>query len=323
MRAKRVLTKLSQVLLVVGALLLVIAGCAKKTEKTSFQKIANGVDSRVTYYYQDDKVTKQTTSNKITYTSLRVNNKAEAKKAVKDEVQKYNDTKGVTDKITYHDTYLQERVVVDLNKASVSDFLKLAGTYSNSSSSKKKYISFEKSEKLIKDQGFSKVSDGKYKNLPKKDLKVRKAITMDQYNSIKITYGSTAGTTVTEMTKKLGKPDTTPATSSGSYTWYTNYTKTGYLRVTVNDKKEATSKFMLQPTVENTKFSEDKYNQINKEIPESELLEKMGEPYQVTTYSSREMIYYITKDSTGQTIQNEYVFQVENGKVTGKQSKEG
>src|SRR5699024_4941661 len=142
------------------------------------------------------------------------------KKAVKPTLKKYNDTKGVTDKITYHDSYLDEKVTVDLSKASVKDFLKLAGTNSSTDDKKAKFISFEKSEKLIKSQGFTKIEDGKFKSLPKSDLKVKKAISMDQFNSIKLAKDKQAGTTVDELTKELGKPDnTTEGSSYGSYTW--------------------------------------------------------------------------------------------------------
>ncbi|GKS81474.1 hypothetical protein LPAF129_11600 [Ligilactobacillus pabuli] len=324
MKVKKMSIRLVQVLFALGAMLLIVAGCTPKTEHTSFQKIGNGSDSRVTYYYQKDKVVKQTTANKITYATLRVNNNAEAKKAVKSTLKKYNDTKGVTDKITYHDSYLDEKVTVDLSKASVKDFLKLAGTNSSTDSDKKaKFISFEKSEKLIKKQGFTKIEDGKFKSLPKADLKVKKAISMDQFNSIKLAKDKQAGTTVDELTKEFGKPDnTSEGSASGSYTWYTNYTKTGYVRVSTNDKKEATSKFLLQPSVENKKFTPEKYDAVNKEISQDELLDQMGAPYQVQMTPTIGLIYYITKDESGQNIKGQYLFEVRDGKVVGKQAKE-
>lgn len=311
---------LSKLLLLLGVLLLVVTGCAKKTEKANFQKIANGVDSRVTYYYQDDKVVKQTTTNKIAYSALRVNNPAEAKKAIKSNVQKYNDTKGVTDKITYHDSYLDEHVTVDLSKASVKDFLKLSGTASTSDSKKKQFISFKKSAELVKDQGFKRIKDGKYKSLPKSALRVRKNVSMKQYNAIKLADDDKTGTTLAEVTKTMGKPDSsTEGSSSSTYTWYTNYAKSSYLYVSVNDKKQVQSKILYQPTaMDKKKFSAEKYNQINKEISADELISKLGAPYQITSNSSREMYFYIIEDGSGN--QKQYVFQVENGKVTGKQS---
>lgn len=318
MKVKSTSSKIKGILLVVATMLLIIAGCSKKTEKTTYQQVKNGIDSRVTYYYQDDKVVKQTTANKITYTSLRANDKNEAKDKIKDEVQKYNDTKGVTDKIAYHDSYLKENVTVDLEKASVNDFLKLTGdSKSADSSSKKKYISLEKSEKLIKKQGFKKVEDGKYKEIPKAELQVKKPLTMKQYNEINVEKDDQGGTTIAELKDKYGKPD---SSNTSTYTWYTNYTHSGYLRVTTNDKDKVQNKFLLQPTVENDKFSPEKYNDINDEISEDELIEKLGTPYQVETSSTSGIIYYITKDTTGQRIQDEYAFQVENGKITGKKS---
>lgn len=318
MKAKSISLRTGKLLLVVATTLLIIAGCGKKTEKATYQQVKNGVDSRVTYYYQDDKVVKQTTSNKITYTSLRSNNKSEAKDRIKDEVQKYNDTKGVKDKISYHDSYLNEHVSVDLNKASVNDFLKLSGDNNTSdSSSKKKYISLKKSEKLIKKQGYKKVKDGKYKELPKTDLEVKKPLTMKQYNDVQVSKDNKGGTTLDDLKDKFGKPDNS---SSSTYTWYTNYTHSGYFRVSTNDKDEVQSKFLLQPTVENNKFSPEKYADINDEISEDDLVEKLGTPYQVETSGERGIIYYITKDSSGQRIQDEYLFQVEDGTITGKKS---
>lgn len=323
MKAKNVPLKLTKILLVAAMMLLIIAGCGKKTEKATFQQVKNGVDSRVTYYYQDDKVVKQTTDNKITYASLKANNKSEAKDQIKSEVQKYNDTKGVKDEIKYHDSYLKEKVSVDLKEASVDDFLKLSGeTTSADSDSKKKYISFEKSEDLIKKQGYKKIKDGKYKQIPKDELKVKKPLTMKQYNEVAVAKSGKEdkkGTTVNELKDKLGKAD---RSSDTSYTWYTNYTKSDYFRVTINDKDEVQSKFLLQPTANNNKFSPEKYDEINDEISEDELVEKLGEPYQAQTSSDRGIIYYITKDEAGQRIQAEFAFQVENGKITGKRSTE-
>ena len=323
MKEKNVSLKFTKILLVAAMMLLIIAGCGKKTEKATFQQVKNGVDSRVTYYYQDDKVVKQTTDNKITYASLKANNKDEAKDQIKSEVQKYNDTKGVKDEIKYHDSYLKEKVSVDLKEASVDDFLKLSDqTTSADSGKKKKYISFEKSEDLIKKQGFKKIKDGKYKQLPKAELQVKKPLTMKQYNEIAVAKSgkeAKKGTTVDELKDKLGKAD---RSSDTSYTWYTNYTETNYFRVTVNDQDEVQSKFLLQPTVKNNKFSPEKYDKINDEISEDELIEKLGEPYQAQTYSDRGVIYYVTKDDAGQKIQAEFGFQVEDGKVTGKRSTE-
>ncbi|HIZ96906.1 MAG TPA: DUF1307 domain-containing protein [Candidatus Ligilactobacillus excrementavium] len=317
MKEKNVSLKFTKILLVAAMMLLIIAGCGKKTEKATFQQVKNGVDSRVTYYYQDDKVVKQTTDNKITYASLKANNKDEAKDQIKSEVQKYNDTKGVKDEIKYHDSYLKEKVSVDLKEASVDDFLKLSDqTTSADSGKKKKYISFEKSEDLIKKQGFKKIKDGKYKQLPKAELQVKKPLTMKQYNEIAVAKSgkeAKKGTTVDELKDKLGKAD---RSSDTSYTWYTNYTETNYFRVTVNDQDEVQSKFLLQPTVKNNKFSPEKYDKINDEISEDELIEKLGEPYQAQTYSDRGVIYYVTKDDAGQKIQTEFGFQVEDGKVT-------
>lgn len=323
MKEKNVSLKFTKILLVAAMMLLIIAGCGKKTEKATFQQVKNGVDSRVTYYYQDDKVVKQTTDNKITYASLKANNKDEAKDQIKSEVQKYNDTKGVKDEIKYHDSYLKEKVSVDLKEASVDDFLKLSDqTTSADSGKKKKYISFEKSEDLIKKQGFKKIKDGKYKQLPKAELQVKKPLTMKQYNEIAVAKSgkeAKKGTTVDELKDKLGKAD---RSSDTSYTWYTNYTETNYFRVTVNDQDEVQSKFLLQPTVKNNKFSPEKYDKINDEISEDELIEKLGEPYQAQTYSDRGVIYYVTKDDAGQKIQTEFGFQVEDGNVTGKRSTE-
>ena len=317
MKEKNVSLKFTKILLVAAMMLLIIAGCGKKTEKATFQQVKNGVDSRVTYYYQGDKVVKQTTDNKITYASLKANNKDEAKDQIKSEVQKYNDTKGVKDEIKYHDSYLKEKVSVDLKEASVDDFLKLSDqTTSADSGKKKKYISFEKSEDLIKKQGFKKIKDGKYKQLPKAELQVKKPLTMKQYNEIAVAKSgkeAKKGTTVVELKDKLGKAD---RSSDTSYTWYTNYTETNYFRVTVNDQDEVQSKFLLQPTVKNNKFSPEKYDKINDEISEDELIEKLGEPYQAQTYSDRGVIYYVTKDDAGQKIQTEFGFQVEDGKVT-------
>lgn len=59
---------------------------------------------------------------------------------------------------------------------------------------------------------------------------------MKQYNEIAVAKSgkdAKKGTTVDELKSKLGKANWS---SDTSYSWYTNYTKSNYFRVTINDQ---------------------------------------------------------------------------------------
>lgn len=63
---------------VASVLVFSLAGCGDKEETKKFTANLNGSEIAVTYTYKGDKVLKQTSENKIRYSSINAANKEEA-----------------------------------------------------------------------------------------------------------------------------------------------------------------------------------------------------------------------------------------------------
>jgi len=61
-----------------SALVVSLAGCGDKEETKTFNANINGADIKITYTYEGDKVLKQTSENKINYSTIGAKNKEEA-----------------------------------------------------------------------------------------------------------------------------------------------------------------------------------------------------------------------------------------------------
>ena len=104
------------------AALFVLLGCGKE-ESSSFELNQNGVNSVLTYYYNNDLVTKQTATNTYDLKQLGVTEE-DAKKQIEGVNNKYTAVDGVTASIESKDGTLIQTLTVDYTKAKVSELRK-------------------------------------------------------------------------------------------------------------------------------------------------------------------------------------------------------
>ena len=102
--------------------LFVLLGCGKE-ETSSFELNQNGVNSVLTYYYNNDLVTKQTATNTYDLKKLGVTEE-EAKQQIEAVNNKYTAIDGVTASIESKDGTLIQSLTVDYAKAKISELRK-------------------------------------------------------------------------------------------------------------------------------------------------------------------------------------------------------
>nr|WP_221630456.1 YehR family lipoprotein [Listeria farberi] len=132
-----------------------LVACGDKEETKTYTISQNGVDSKLTYTYKGDKVTKQTAENTMLYTSLGVTSKEDAEKVLKATSEKFQGIEGLKESIEYKDDKAIETLEVDYTKISSEDIKKIPGMASSGDASKG--ISMKESEKMLKSQGFKEV----------------------------------------------------------------------------------------------------------------------------------------------------------------------
>ncbi|EFH9085371.1 hypothetical protein GFB07_12295 [Escherichia coli] len=140
---------------VASVLVFFLAGCGDKEETKKFTANLNGSEIAVTYTYKGDKVLKQTSENKIMYSSINAANKEEAAKILDPISAKYKNLVGVEEKLTYKDSWAEETVSVDMEKVDLKELQKAAGTMISGDTSKG--ISMKQSQKVLEAAGFKEV----------------------------------------------------------------------------------------------------------------------------------------------------------------------
>ncbi|WP_099224040.1 YehR family lipoprotein [Listeria costaricensis] len=132
---------------------LVLAACGAQEQTKTFTKNANGLESELKYWYKDDKVTKQTTKNKITYATMGVTNKEEAEAILKPASEQYQGLQGVKESIKYEDDYAIEDVEINYENVDFDELKNVPGMLFDENA-KKNGVSMEKSEELLKKNGY-------------------------------------------------------------------------------------------------------------------------------------------------------------------------
>ncbi|EHU0602448.1 YehR family lipoprotein [Listeria monocytogenes] len=151
----KMLKKGTTVLFVMIMAVMLVA-CGDKEETKTYSLSQNGVDSKLTYTYKGDKVTKQTAETTMSYASLGVASKEDAEKMLKATSDKFQGIDGLKEKIEYKDDKAIETLEVDYTKISSEDMNKIPGMSSNGDTSKG--ISMEESAKMLESQGYKEVS---------------------------------------------------------------------------------------------------------------------------------------------------------------------
>ncbi|WP_264779162.1 YehR family lipoprotein [Escherichia fergusonii] len=140
---------------VASVLVFSLAGCGDTEETKKFTANLNGSEIAVTYTYKGDKVLKQTSENKIMYSSINAANKEDAAKILDPISAKYKNLVGVEEKLTYKDSWAEETVSVDMEKVDLKELQKAAGTMISGDTSKG--ISMKQSQKILEAAGFKEV----------------------------------------------------------------------------------------------------------------------------------------------------------------------
>ncbi|GAB2535526.1 YehR family lipoprotein [Gracilibacillus alcaliphilus] len=117
----------------------------------------NGVYSKLTYYADGDKVTKQTAENEIPYTALQVSNKEEAEAALQEMVAAYAEAEGIEHSIEYHDDHATESLTVDYDQADPEEMAQLTGSIVDGDTSQG--ISLQRSVEMLEQSGYEVVSE--------------------------------------------------------------------------------------------------------------------------------------------------------------------
>ena len=138
-------------------LLLVLTGCASEDLSTrTFELEQNGVKTTMIYYFDGDKVKKQTTENVIDYAVAGLTSKEEAEAIFGPIVAEFQNIKGLTHQIEYGDTQTIEKMSVDYEAVDFAQMRTLPGM-SFDGNAESKGISMKQSAEMIEQQGFTEV----------------------------------------------------------------------------------------------------------------------------------------------------------------------
>ncbi|EBC9766481.1 DUF1307 domain-containing protein [Salmonella enterica subsp. enterica serovar Choleraesuis] len=129
-----------------------LAGCGDKEESKTFNANLAGTEISITYTYKGDKIIKQTSESKISYTTVGAKTKEDAAKILDPLSAKYKNIAGVEEKLTYEDTYAQENVSVDMEKVDFKALQQISGTMVSGDTSKG--ISMKQTQTLLEAAGF-------------------------------------------------------------------------------------------------------------------------------------------------------------------------
>ena len=143
---KRILTILSAILLIF------LAGCSSKDGSKTYVLEKSGVKTEITVYYENDKVTKQTTVNTMDYEKMAVT-KDELKDVAMPVSEKYQGIDGVEQKIVFDDDKAVETLTIDYTKVDLKKLKDLPGMDIDTDVES---VSLKDTEESLLSQGFTK-----------------------------------------------------------------------------------------------------------------------------------------------------------------------
>ncbi|MBJ8349339.1 DUF1307 domain-containing protein [Streptococcus zalophi] len=161
MKAKKIILSILSLLALV---VLVACGSDKKELKTTyFQRNQPGVDIRMTFHYDEDKdaIIKQETHTQMDYAGLGVETADEAKDILDSIAVQYQGINGISDKIDYGETTLNEELVIDYEKVDLKEIADIPGVFSNNLENAD-YISYKQTLEMLEKSGFKEVKDDKF-----------------------------------------------------------------------------------------------------------------------------------------------------------------
>ena len=148
--------------------LITLIACGTQEKKMSFQRIDQNLqyDLRLTYYYKNDVVTKQTTKSFLSYKSLGATKKEDVKDKIDKASQRYQNIKGIKEKVSFDKNGIKENIEIDYDKADLKELASLPGMMISNEKNAKK-ISMKASGEALEKSGFKKVENGKFEELKK------------------------------------------------------------------------------------------------------------------------------------------------------------
>ncbi|MBP2624106.1 DUF1307 domain-containing protein [Streptococcus oricebi] len=154
--------------LVTLTLLTVLAACGSGKEQVRyFQQIdqSSKIDIRMTYYYKGDTVTKQTTESQIPYSRINATDEASARTIVEPKSKQYQTLAGVKESITYEKDGIKESLEIDYEKVDFKKLAEVDSAFASSGGADAKKVSMKASAKLLENNNFKEVKDGKFESL--------------------------------------------------------------------------------------------------------------------------------------------------------------
>ena len=147
--------------------LIILGACGAKEKTMSFQRIDQSLqyDLRLTYYYKGDTVTKQTTNSFLSYKTLGATKKEDVKDKIDKASQRYQNIKGIKEKVTYEKNGVKEIVEINFNKVDFDKLATLPGMYTDKNTRKSKKVSMKASKTLLTGKGFKEITDDKFEKL--------------------------------------------------------------------------------------------------------------------------------------------------------------
>ncbi|KRL05456.1 DUF1307 domain-containing protein [Liquorilactobacillus oeni] len=300
---------------------LLLSGCSLLPEKqVHYQRFGNGIDMRLTYYARRDRVTRQETRSTILYSALGASDKESAKQILDPLSKRFQGITGLTEKITYGKNYAKEKLTIDYKKVNLKKIKQLPGMYYSNTKSNR--ISLKKSEEFLKKNKFVKITDNKYKKFTKKEL-TQRTYSIKDFDKIKLASSSIDddATTITDLTKQLGRPDSTQKTKStgeerSMYLWYLTPSKTAYVSVyTVGNRINTKTLNRYQNT--DKKINSSVFDSLQNGIAYDTIINTLGEPTRATVFRNGSNTYatltYRDKNTT-----KTYTFYFTNEKLISK-----
>ena len=146
----------------------ILAACGSGKESARyFQQInqSSKINIRITYYYKGDTVTRQTTESELPYSVLGASDKESAKATVEAQSKKYQNLKGVKESVTYGENGVKEQLEIDYEKVDFKKLAEVDQSFASSGGANAKRVSMKASAKLLKNNNFEEVKDGKFESL--------------------------------------------------------------------------------------------------------------------------------------------------------------
>lgn len=140
------------VMLLIVTIAFILGACGAKEETRTFEYEENGIISTLTFYYEGDKVTKQTSENVVPYESVGISSKEEAKEMFDPLFGELEDVEGINQTMDYSDTEITEKIEVDFKKLDTDEAKRLSIMVFEGESTDS--ISMKKTAETLINQGF-------------------------------------------------------------------------------------------------------------------------------------------------------------------------